>query len=202
MTTAPKVPKINLPGPGSPPGKLKDLGGSNVDEFNNALANNVVQCLWIGSSDQKDANRKMTAALAALMNSKPTSELEGMLIGQLIACHHAALECYRRAMIPEQPVEGRQQDLSFASKLSRTYAALLETLDKHRGKGQQTVRVEHVTVNAGGQAIVGSVNAGAGGAANSEGQSHANISNAPEPAMRSPFEAEREAVPQRCDEER
>ena len=33
----------------------------------------------------------------------------------------------------------------------------METLDKHRGKGQQKVTVEHVHVEAGGQAVVGNV---------------------------------------------
>ena len=66
-------------------------------------------------------------------------------------------------MLPEQTFEGRQVNLSAASKLSRTYAALLEALNRHRGKGQQVVRVEHVTVQAGGQAIVGAVTQGGGG---------------------------------------
>jgi hypothetical protein len=34
---------------------------------------------------------------------------------------------------------------------------LLEALNRHRGKGQQKVTVEHVHVHAGGQAVVGSV---------------------------------------------
>ena len=56
----------------------------------------------------------------------------------------------------------RHENLSQANKLSRTYAVLLETLDKHRGKGQQKVTVEHVHVHEGGQAIVGNVEAPGG----------------------------------------
>jgi hypothetical protein len=40
------------------------------------------------------------------------------------------------------------------------YAKQLETLDKHRGKGQQHVVVEHVSVAAGGQAFVGALSRG------------------------------------------
>ena len=58
-------------------------------------------------------------------------------------------------MLAEQSFEGRQFNLSAASKLSRTYTMLLDALNRHRGKGPQVVRVEHVTVHAGGQAIVG-----------------------------------------------
>ena len=44
-----------------------------------------------------------------------------------------------------------------APKLSRTHATLLEALNRHRGKGQQKVTVEHVHAHSGGQAIVGNV---------------------------------------------
>jgi hypothetical protein len=46
-------------------------------------------------------------------------------------------------------------------------------LNRHRGKGQQKVTVEHVHVHDGGQAIVGNVQAGGGVASKPEGQPHA-----------------------------
>jgi hypothetical protein len=67
-------------------------------------------------------------------------ELEGMMGAQLIAAQNAAMECYRRAMIPEQSFQGRRENLNQANKLSRTYATLLEALNRHRGKGQQKFR--------------------------------------------------------------
>ena len=48
-------------------------------------------------------------------------------------------------------LEGRRENLNRANKLSRTYSTLLEMLNRHRGKGQQKVTVEHVHVHAGGQ---------------------------------------------------
>ena len=44
--------------------------------------------------------------------------------------------------------------------LLRTFTAQVEALQRYRGKGQQKVTVEHVNVNAGGQAIVGTVHPG------------------------------------------
>jgi hypothetical protein len=85
-----------------------------------------------------------------------------MIAAQMIAAHSAAMECYRRAMLSEQTLEGRRANLSQANKLSRTYASLLEALNRHRGKGQQKVTVEHVHVHEGGQAIVGQVEGGGG----------------------------------------
>ena len=82
---------------------------------------------------------------------------------QMVATHQAAMECYRRAMLKEQTFEGRQVNLNQACKLSRTHTTLLETLNKHRGKGRQMVTVEHVHVNKGGQVIVGTVEHGGRG---------------------------------------
>ncbi len=53
--------------------------------------------------------------------------------------------------------EGRDVNLKHATKLTRTYAAQMEALNKYRGKGQQKMTVEHVHVHDGGQAIVGPV---------------------------------------------
>lgn len=47
------------------------------------------------------------------------------------------------------------------NRLARTYAAQMDTLKRYRSSGQQKVTVEHVHVHAGGQAIVGNVEAGA-----------------------------------------
>jgi hypothetical protein len=44
-----------------------------------------------------------------------------------------------------------------------TYATLLDALNRHRGKGQQKVTVEHVHVHTGGQAVVGMVETPGGG---------------------------------------
>jgi hypothetical protein len=80
--------------------------------------------------------RQIRATLAAIIGMRPRDGLDGMLIVQLIASHSAAMECYRRAMIVDQSFEVRRENLTQANKLSRTYAALTETLDHRRGKGQ------------------------------------------------------------------
>jgi len=133
--------------------------------------------------------------VAALTGIGPRDELEGMLAAQLLATHNASMECYRRAMIDEQTFEGRRENLAQANKLSRTYATLLEALNRHRGKGQQKVTVEHVHVHEGGQAIVGNVeHPGGGSPPKSKDQPHA-LGYAPGAAMPSPIEAERETMP-------
>jgi len=78
----------------------------------------------------------------------------------MVATHSAAMEGLKRAMLPGQTFEGRDQNLKHATKLLSLYARQVEVLDKHRGKGQQKVTVEHVHVEKGGQAIVGNVETG------------------------------------------
>jgi hypothetical protein len=83
---------------------------------------------------------------------------------------------------------------------------LLDALNRHRGKGQQKVTVEHVHVHSGGQAIVGAVKTGGGVANKSEGQPHAkaisrSIPDASEPPLWGQDE-EREPVPLARDGER
>jgi hypothetical protein len=46
------------------------------------------------------------------------------------------------------------------NRLARTYVAQIEGLKRYRSKGEQRVYVERVTVNEGGQAIVGPVSHG------------------------------------------
>jgi len=165
--------------------KLKCLGGSQSDHWNNFLTNQTLNSLWAAHSSDENRQRQYSATGAALIGIGPRDELEGMMSAQLIAAHNAAMECYRRAMIPEQSFEGRRENLNQANKLSRTYATLLEALNRHRGKGQQKVTVEHVHVHAGGQAVVGTVETPGGGYhLRPEDQPHAKqIVHAPQPPL-------------------
>ncbi|RYH06102.1 hypothetical protein EU800_25000 [Tropicimonas sp. IMCC6043] len=166
-------------------GKLKEFGGSLSDNWNSMLTNQVAGSLWMSNADAADRDRLASSMVAGLRGIAPRDELEGMMAAQLLAAHNAAMECYRRAMIGEQTFEGRKENLNQANKLSRTWATLLDALNKHRGKGQQKVTVEHVHVHAGGQAVVGTVERpGGGDHSKIEEQPHAKqIAHAPEPPL-------------------
>jgi hypothetical protein len=149
-------------------------GDAELEREGNVLANQTIQTLWLKHADQETTDRQVSAIVGALVGIAPNDELEGMIAAQLLAAHNAAMECYRRAMIGDQTFEGRRENLSQANKLSRTYALLIDALNRYRGKGQQKVTVEHVHVHSGGQAVVGMVEApGGGGRPKSEEQPHA-----------------------------
>jgi len=172
------------------------LAGSNDLAWANVLLGQVTDALWTKHSDARKVEQQADAVLAGMLGISPADPVEGMLAAQMLAAHNAAMECYRRAMLDGQTFEGRNQNLNFANKLSRTHAALVEALNRHRGKGTQVVRVERVVVNEGGQAIVGTVEAGGRVAAKSEDQPHAKqIADASSAAMLGEVEAEREALP-------
>lgn len=89
--------------------------------------------------------------------------LEEMLATQMIALHSAAIDCISRAMLPEQDGAIRREEVALAARVSRAFAHLAETMDRRRRGGEQKVRVEHVHVHAGGQAVVGTIERGGGG---------------------------------------
>ena len=155
------------------------------DGFNNIIINQVISTLW-ASSNSETLDTQYQAVLPAMMGIEPRDEIEGMLAAQMAATHNAAMECYRRSMLDNQTFEGRRESLNQANKLTRSYATLMEALNRHRGKGQQKVTVEHVHVNAGGQAIVGVVNAPAVNSEHPERQADAirEIADVPDPPLR------------------
>jgi hypothetical protein len=180
-------------------GDRRDLSGSPSPWLTCNLANQVLRVPW--RSGREDPDTRLVhdrAVLAALAGVAPRDPVEGLLAAQMVAVHEAAMECFRRAALAEQTFAGRELGLRYGEKLARTYAALVGTLDRHRGKGRpQVVRVERVTVEAGGRAIVGAVTQGGGGGhAESEGRPHAQpaLAHAPEPERRG-ADARREPVP-------
>ena len=101
---------------------------------------------------------------------------------------------------------------NLATKFLRTYTAQLEALAKLRRGGGQTVRVEHVHVYEGGQAVVGNITqtsggdapGGGGGRTENQRQPHAldpaSLAYAPGTPVRS-TDPLREAMPVASGEE-
>ncbi|KWV96281.1 hypothetical protein [Erythrobacter sp. AP23] len=135
--------------------KVKEV--KNLQDRVNELAN----LLWHHEKmSEEQVNTRIARAIEHFNSLEPSDGAEGMLAQQMVGTHFAALDCLRRAAVPNQTFEGRDINLKHAHKLMALYARQLETLNKHRGKGQQKVTVEHVRVEKGGQAIVGNVETG------------------------------------------
>jgi hypothetical protein len=102
----------------------------------------------------------LNASLAALHGIKPEDPLESMLATQMIAVHHLAMNYAGR--MASVGLDGGIDHIERAAKLMRVFSTQVETLVRYRSRGQQRVVVEHVNIEAGGQAVVGIVN-GRGG---------------------------------------
>lgn len=123
--------------------------------------NEIAQMVRLPDGLSKAAqNARLARALDLYESLAPTDGLEGMLATQMVGTHHAALECLRMAAVPGQTFASRDMNLKHAQKLMALYTQQVAALNKHRGKGQQKVTVEHVNVHAGGQAVVGNVEMG------------------------------------------
>ena len=94
---------------------------------------------------------------AALHGIGPKDEFEGMLAVKMVAAYTMAMECLKRAALPDQIDLGGEVNINRGTKLMRTFASLTYALSHYRSKGEQKMIVEHVQVHKGGQAIVGSV---------------------------------------------
>ena len=85
-----------------------------------------------------------------------------MLAAQMAAVHNATMTFARRLAHVDNIPQQDSAERAF-NKLARTFVSQVEALKRYRSGGEQTARVEHVTVNEGGQAIVGNVTHGGRG---------------------------------------
>jgi len=142
--------------------KLAEATGTGNRDLSNGLLAQAPGT-YFQSYDATAISRNLNNAAALLYGIKPQDELEAMLAVQMVGAHNLAMEFFRRAMLKEQTQDGATEAVNRATKLMRTFGAQMEALTKWRAKGEQKVTVEHVHVNAGGQAIVGVVEQQPGG---------------------------------------
>ncbi len=138
------------------------IPGRGEDDLLLQLAKQVLDATKINQHTVADATERYNAAIAALHDIRPVGALEGMLAAQLIATHMATMDCHKH-LNKTTDRKTHEYHANQVNKLSRTHVALLDALNRHRGKGQQKVTVEHVHVHEGGQAIVGNVEHPGGG---------------------------------------
>lgn len=138
--------------------QMADIGTIDGD-FRKGL---VGQIACLGSHKRRVDSDNSNFVMAVVRSVEPRDELEALLAAQMGAIHSATMMMARRLnhveTIPQQDAAERA-----LNKLARTFATQMEALKRYRTGGQQKVTVEHVTVNSGGQAIVGAVATGGGG---------------------------------------
>ncbi len=100
----------------------------------------------------------VNASLAFIEGAKPRNEIECALVIQMACTHSATMAVLSRLGGGHGSDRSVAAMASAAARLLRAYATQVEALRRLRNGGSQTVRVEHVHVNEGGQAVIGNVN--------------------------------------------
>jgi hypothetical protein len=114
------------------------------------------------SPGREPSETEINFMLSVVDGIEPRDHVEAMLATQMAAVQMATMTFARRLAHVENIPQQDAAERAF-NKLARTFTTQVEALKRYRSTGQQTVRVERVTVEAGGQAIVGPVSTSAGG---------------------------------------
>jgi hypothetical protein len=131
--------------------QLKETFGTD-DRFVKGMLSQLANTGAGGKLDHDELN----FILSMVKGTKPRDQLEAMLAAQMAATHMATMTLARRLAKVENILQQDSAERAF-NKLARTFAAQMEALKRYRTGGEQKVTVQHVSVNEGGQAIVGNV---------------------------------------------
>ena len=96
--------------------------------------------------------------LATAIEFAPQDAIEAMLITQISLAHLQSMSATGRMSdaLDEQSCEANSRIMS---RMSKVVIAQMDTLQRHRSGSQTNISISQVTVEQGGQAIVGSVHA-------------------------------------------
>jgi hypothetical protein len=156
------------------------------------------QLASISVRDGKVNERQLNFMFDVVKGIQPKDQLETMLAVQMAAIHSLTMTFAQRLANVDNIL---QQDIiqRALNRLARTFAAQMEALKRYRTAGEQKVTVEHVTVNDGGKAIVGSVMHGGRGPPKKGRRPHGrSLSFSEKPALLRDFKADKKAVPSSC----
>ncbi len=134
--------------------RLKNAFGTASSAFVGASLQQLIAAARLPNSGISEI--AVNASLAFIEGAKPKGEVECALVMQM-ACTHAAAMAVLGTFAGVHADRNMVPRASAAARLMRAYATQVETLRRLRNGGSQVVRVEHVHVNEGGQALIGNV---------------------------------------------
>lgn len=102
--------------------------------------------------------RKMSAVNDMIAAFGARDTIEHAFAAQATALHVAGMAAIRQSTHPDMPPETASQLRRDAARLFAGVTDMAAAIERRRGKSaHQVVRVEHVTVEAGAQAVIGAV---------------------------------------------
>jgi hypothetical protein len=132
---------------------LSEALGTSDGDFLKGTLKSLSMAAQAGANIDQD---NMNYALAMVHSIQPRDQIEVTLGVQMAAIHLATMNATARLNGSRTPEMWDAHERAL-NRLARTFTTQVEALKRYRSKGEQRVYVERVTVNEGGQAIVGPV---------------------------------------------
>ncbi|WP_225112709.1 MULTISPECIES: hypothetical protein [unclassified Bradyrhizobium] len=128
------------------------LGAADRDAMHGILRQ-LVKASVVG---QKPDEANLAFMISTIRSIAPKDSIEALLVSQMVSVHMAAMRCACRLACTDDLTQ--QEGIARAlTRLSRTFAAQVEALNRHRNSDERAITVQNLSVQDGGRAIVGNV---------------------------------------------
>ena len=135
--------------------RLKKALGTPSSDFVNATLAQIQNASRLPSGGISETG--VNAVLAFIEAAAPRDEVEAALAIEMACTHAVTMAVLSRLGGAFGGNQNTAMTVAAAARLLKAFATQVEALRRLRNGGSQFVRVEHVHVNEGGQAIVGNV---------------------------------------------
>jgi hypothetical protein len=105
-----------------------------------------------GSPDEVN----LSFMISMVKSIKPRDSVEAMLVAQMVSVHVMAMRCAHHLANADDLAQ-HDSAARALSRLTRTFPAQIEALNRYRSHGEPAITVQNVSVGDGGKAIVGNV---------------------------------------------
>lgn len=102
--------------------------------------------------------KTVNSSISTIIDSKITDPIELILVTQIIVTNELLFKCANKVNTKGQYTERFDDHVKNISKLSNTLNGYIKALNSYRNQGQQKVKVEHVHMSDGSNAVFGDVN--------------------------------------------
>ncbi|WP_407166578.1 hypothetical protein [Bradyrhizobium sp. ORS 111] len=128
------------------------LGAVDRDAMEGILRQLVKASVSGGSPDQVN----LSFMLSMVKSLRPRDSVEAMLVAQMVSVHVMAMRCAHH-LAHAKDLAQHDSAARALGRLTRTFPAQIEALNRYRSHGEPAITVQNVKVEDGGNAIVGNV---------------------------------------------
>jgi hypothetical protein len=128
------------------------LGVADRDAMHGILR----QLVRASVNGQKPDAASLAFMISMVKSIKPRDAVEAMLVAQMVSVHVMAMRCAHQLASAEDIAQLESAGRALG-RLTRTFPAQIEALNRHRNHGEPAITVQNLSVGDGGNAIVGNV---------------------------------------------